>query len=132
MAAEPQNQRQRIDKWLFFARIAKSRTLAQDWIEAGHVSVNDQKVRRPSADIRVGDRLEVMTAERDVIVVVKAPGESRRPYEEAKLLYEDISPPREKLTRFELATREPGAGRPEKKQRRDIDRLKGRLDFGEK
>jgi len=131
MAAAPQDQRQRIDKWLFFARIAKSRSLAQNWIEAGHVLVNDQKVKRPSADIKVGDRLQVTTTERDVLLIVKAPGDSRRPYEEARLLYEDISPPREKLTRFEQATREPGAGRPEKKERREIDRLQGRLDFGE-
>ncbi|MDB5522627.1 MAG: hypothetical protein JWM58_390 [Rhizobium sp.] len=131
MADEPARQRQRLDKWLFFARIAKSRTLAQGWVEAGHVSVNDEKVRRPSADVKIGDRLEVMTPDRDVVVIVKAPGESRRPFDEARLLYEDISPPRQKLTRFEQATREPGAGRPEKKQRREIDRLKGRLDFGE-
>jgi ribosome-associated heat shock protein Hsp15 len=129
MADEPA-QRQRIDKWLFFARVAKSRTLAQNWVEAGQVTVNGEKARRPSADVKVGDRLEIMTAERDLVLVVKAPGESRRPYEEARLLYEDISPPREKLTRFEQATRAPGAGRPEKKDRRETDRLKGRLDFG--
>ena len=130
MADEPARQRQRIDKWLFFARIAKSRTLAQGWVEAGHVSVNDEKVRRPSADLKVGDRLEVHTTERDVVLIVRAPGESRRPYDEARLLYEDISPPRERLTRFEQATREPGAGRPEKKERREIDRLRSRQEFG--
>jgi ribosome-associated heat shock protein Hsp15 len=126
-----QPARQRLDKWLFFARIAKSRTLAQTWVEAGQVTVNEEKARRPSADVKVGDRLEIITSERDLVLLVKAPGESRRPYEEAKLLYEDVSPPREKLTRFEQATRAPGAGRPEKKDRREIDRLKGRLDFGE-
>jgi ribosome-associated heat shock protein Hsp15 len=131
MAAEPSNQRQRIDKWLFFARIAKSRTLAQGWIEAGHVLVNDVKLKRPSAEIKVGDRLAVVTSERDVVVIVKAPGDSRRPYEEARLLYEDITPPREKLSRYDQATREPGAGRPEKKERREIDRLRSRLGFGE-
>lgn len=130
MADEPA-QRQRIDKWLFFARIAKSRTLAQTWVEAGRVTVNDERIRRPSADVKVGDRLEIMTAERDLVLIVKAPGESRRPYEEARLLYEDMSPPRERLNRFEQATRAPGAGRPEKKQRRETDRLRGRLDFGE-
>jgi ribosome-associated heat shock protein Hsp15 len=126
-----QPARQRLDKWLFFSRIAKSRTLAQSWVEAGQVTVNHEKARRPSADIRIGDRLEITTAERDLVLLVKAPGESRRPYEEAKLLYEDISPPREKLSRFEQATRAPGAGRPEKKDRRETDRLKGRLDFGD-
>jgi ribosome-associated heat shock protein Hsp15 len=126
-----QPARQRLDKWLFFARIAKSRTLAQAWVEAGQVTVDGERVKRPSADIKIGDRLAIVTSERDLVLVVKALGGSRRPYEEARLLYEDISPPREKLSRFEQATRAPGAGRPEKKDRREIDRLKGRLDFGE-
>jgi ribosome-associated heat shock protein Hsp15 len=129
MADEPAKRSQRIDKWLFFARIAKSRTLAQGWIEAGHVSVNDDKVKRPSADVKIGDRLTVSLGDRDVVVIVKAPGESRRPYEEAKLLYEDVSPPREKRSRFEQAVRDPGAGRPEKKERRQLDRLRARPDF---
>ena len=123
MADQPNQDRRRIDKWLFFARIAKSRTLAQTWVEAGHVSVNGQKVRRSSSDVKVGDKLEIMTTERDVVAVVKAPGHRRGPSEEARQLYEDLSPPREKLTRFEQAIRDPGSGRPEKKQRRDMDRL---------
>lgn len=122
--------RQRIDKWLFFARIAKSRTLAQGLIEAGHVSVNGEKVRRPSAEVKIDDRLMVIVERRTFILVVKAPGERRGPYEEAKLLYEDLSPPPEKLTPFEQAQRVPGAGRPEKKDRRDLDRLRGRDSYG--
>jgi len=121
----------RIDKWLFFARVAKSRTLARDWVESGHVVVNDQKVRRASAELKIGDRIEIVTIDKDLVLIVKAPGERRGPYEEARLLYEDISPPREKSTRFEQATREPGTGRPEKKERREVDRLKGRLGFGD-
>jgi ribosome-associated heat shock protein Hsp15 len=119
--------RQRIDKWLFFARIAKSRTLAQDWVEGGHVSVNGEKVRRSSAEIRPGDRLEVLVDRRTYILVVKAPGDRRGPYEEARLLYDDESPPPEKMTPFEQAQRAPGAGRPEKKDRRALDRLRGHL-----
>ena len=119
--------RQRIDKWLFFARIAKSRTLAQEWVEGGHVSVNGEKVRRSSAEVRSGDRLEVLVERRTYILVVKAPGDRRGPYEEARLLYDDESPPPEKLTLFEQAQRAPGAGRPEKKDRRALDRLRGQL-----
>lgn len=131
MADQPQIQRQRIDKWLFFARIAKSRTLAQEWIEAGHVTVNGEKVRRPSADVKVGDKVEVTTRDRDLVLVVQAPGERRGPYEEARHLYEDQSPPRERLTPFEQAQRDPGRGRPEKKERRDIARLKNGGFFGD-
>ena len=123
--AEPP-ARQRIDKWLFFARIAKSRTLAQEWIEGGHVSVNGEKVRRSSADVKVGDRLVVLAERRTYILVVKAPGDRRGPYEEARLLYDDESPPRERLTPFEQAQRAPGTGRPEKKDRRALDRLRNR------
>ena len=116
--------RQRIDKWLFFTRIAKSRTLAQEWVEGGHVSVNGEKVRRSSADVRVGDRLEVLAERRTYVLVVRAPGARRGPYEEARLLYDDESPPQERLTLFEQAQRAPGAGRPEKRERRALDRLR--------
>jgi ribosome-associated heat shock protein Hsp15 len=122
--AEPP-ARQRIDKWLFFARIAKSRTLAQEWIESGHVSVNGEKVRRSSADVKVGDRLEVLAERRTYVLMVKGTGERRGPFEEARLLYDDESPPPERLTPFEQAQRAPGAGRPEKKERRALDRLRG-------
>ena len=66
---------QRIDKWLFFARIAKSRTLAQSWIEAGHVTVNGEKMRRTSADIRPGDRVEVVVERRTHFGLVVNPDE---------------------------------------------------------
>lgn len=118
--------RLRIDKWLFFARIAKSRTLAQDWVEGGHVSVNGVKVRRSSAEIGPGDRLEVLVERRVYVLVVKGAASRRGPYEEARLLYDDESPPPERLTPFEQAQRVPGAGRPEKKERRALDRLRGR------
>lgn len=131
MADQPPAQRQRIDKWLFFARIAKSRTLAQNWVASGHVTVNGEKVRRSSAEVKIGDRVEVLTRERDFVLVVQAPGERRGPYEVARHLYEDQSLPRERLTPFEQAQRDPGAGRPEKKARRDIDRLKSGGFFGE-
>lgn len=127
--AETPAGRQRIDKWLFFTRIAKSRTLAQAWVEAGHVSVNGEKVRRPSAEVKPGDRLEVIVERRTLVLVVKAPGDRRGPYEEAKLLYDDESPPQERLTLFEQAQRVPGSGRPEKKERRDLDRLRGRASY---
>jgi ribosome-associated heat shock protein Hsp15 len=121
--------RQRIDKWLFFARIAKSRTLAQTLVEAGHVSVNGEKVRRPSAEVKSGDKLEVVVERRTYVLVVKEPGARRGPYEEARLLYDDQSPPPEKLTPFEQAQRMPGSGRPEKKERRELDRLRARGAF---
>ena len=98
---------QRIDKWLFFTRVAKSRSLAQALVSGGKVAVTLER--------------------RDVVLKVVGPGDRRGPYEEARLLYEDLSPPpppRDAFTPFEQAQRAVGAGRPEKKDRRAIDRLK--------
>lgn len=118
--------RQRIDKWLFFARMVKSRSLAQSHIQSGHVSVNGARCAQPSHMVKVGDRVELKLERRDVILVVRFPGERRGPYEEARLLYEDLSPsPDEakRLTPYEQAIRAIGSGRPTKKERRAIDRL---------
>jgi len=122
----PGGSRQRIDKWLFFTRMAKSRSIAQDIIRSNHVRVNGELVSQPSAHVKTGDRIELKLERRDVVLVVKAGGERRGPFEEARLLYDDVSPPQEeraKLTLFEQAQRAPGAGRPTKKERREIDRL---------
>ena len=122
--------RQRIDKWLFFARVAKSRSLAQERVASGHVSVNGQKIRQVSHQVKPGDKLEIAMPERDLVLVVKLPGERRGPYEEAKLLYEDLTPPAEKkpFSPSEPGVRAPGAGRPTKKERRALDELRGEPD----
>ena len=69
--------------------------------------------------------------ERDLVLVVKLPGERRGPYEEAKLLYEDLTPPAEKkpFSPSEPGVRAPGAGRPTKKERRALDELRGEPDW---
>ncbi|MNF01613.1 hypothetical protein D3C80_2006240 [compost metagenome] len=62
----------------------------------------------------------------DRILVVKSAGDRRGPYEEAKLLYDDQTPPREKVRKLSLleqAVRQPGAGRPTKKERRELDKF---------
>jgi ribosome-associated heat shock protein Hsp15 len=123
--------RQRLDKWLFFTRLKKSRSIAQKAIEAGDISVNDARVTQPSHALKAGDVVTVSLDRSDLVVRVLLPGERRGPYEEARLLYEDITPkpePGERLTAFEQATRERGAGRPTKKERRDVDRLKPTWD----
>ncbi|WEX77335.1 RNA-binding S4 domain-containing protein [Sinorhizobium numidicum] len=118
--------RQRLDKWLFFARLIKSRSLAQKAIEAGHVAVNGERAMQSSVQIKAGDTLELSLERRDLVLRVLLPGSRRGPYEEARLLYEDLTPsaPAESRTAFEQATRERGAGRPTKRERRETDRLK--------
>nr|WP_272213553.1 RNA-binding S4 domain-containing protein [Marinicella sp. W31]MDC2879513.1 RNA-binding S4 domain-containing protein [Marinicella sp. W31] len=120
--------RQRVDKWLFFARIVKSRSLAQKLVRDGKVKLNGARVIRPSVDVTVDDRLVVKLERRDLHLVVRAPGNRRGPFEEAQTLYEDVSPPpeaRAKLSAFEQAQRVAGAGRPTKKERRSLMRLRG-------
>ncbi|MEX2742565.1 RNA-binding S4 domain-containing protein [Rhizobium mongolense] len=118
--------RQRIDKWLFFSRMVKSRSLAQGHIQSGHVRINGERVQQPSQTVKAGDRVELTLDRRDVVLIVKASGERRGPFEEAKLLYEDLTPPQgetKRLTPYEQAIRSTGAGRPTKKERRAVDRL---------
>ncbi|MCL6707707.1 RNA-binding S4 domain-containing protein [Pseudomonas sp. R2.Fl] len=121
--------RQRIDKWLFFARVVKSRSLAQAHIGAGQVKVNGLAIHQPSRGLALGDRVEVALERRDLILIVKGFGERRGPYEEARLLYEDLSPPpaeRQPFTQLEQALRKPGSGRPTKRERRETDALHSR------
>jgi ribosome-associated heat shock protein Hsp15 len=126
--------RQRIDKWLFFARLRKSRSLAAKSVEAGDVRINGVNVRQPSHAVRPGDILVLSLDRHDMTVKVLQPGERRGPYEEARLLYHDMTPPpppREERSLFEQATRERGTGRPTKRERRETDRLHGQPGDGE-
>ncbi|MGK6313373.1 RNA-binding S4 domain-containing protein [Neorhizobium sp. DT-125] len=105
--------RQRIDKWLFFARMVKSRSLAQSLIAAGAVTVNGETCSQPSRMIKPGDRIELILERRDIVLIVRAGGARRGPFEEARLLYEDLTPSpdeRKRLTPFERAQRGLGAG----------------------
>ena len=79
----------RIDQWLFFARIAKTRSLAQKLVEAGHVRINKVKVVKPGHGVKPGDVLTV--AARGTVRVLKVlhPGTRRGPPAEAQALYED-------------------------------------------
>ena len=122
--------KQRLDKWLFFSRAVKSRTLAQKLIEAGVVRVNSERTDRSDHKIGVGDVLTMTVHEQVRVWRVLDPGSRRGPAPEAQGLYEDLSPP--PLPRAEapplFGHRDPGAGRPTKKDRRDLDRLLGEDD----
>jgi len=118
--------RQRIDKWLFFTRMVKSRSLAQSHVQSGHVRINGERAVQPSQTVKIGDRVELQLDRRDIVLLVKLPGDRRGPFEEAQRLYENITPPEDetkRLSPYEQAIRGAGAGRPTKKERRAIDRL---------
>ena len=82
----------RIDKWLWHIRLAKTRTLAQRLVIGGHVRLNRVPVRQPSQVVRPGDVLTVAAFGRVRVLRVLALGERRGPAEEARTLYEELSP----------------------------------------
>lgn len=84
--------RQRLDKWLWYARVVKTRTLAQKLVAGGTVRVNGQRVTQPDHRLAIGDGLTILVHERLRVLKVVAPGEKRGPASEAALLYEDLSP----------------------------------------
>ncbi|ACL56710.1 RNA-binding S4 domain-containing protein [Methylobacterium nodulans] len=83
--------RQRLDKWLWFARFAKTRSLAARLIADGHVRVNGQRAEAASKAVAVGDVITVAAAHATMAVRVLALGERRGPAPEARLLYADVA-----------------------------------------
>lgn len=119
--------RQRLDKWLFFARVVKSRTLAAKLVEAGHVRVNRDKATQASHMVKQGDVLTIGLDRRILVYRVADTGLRRGPAPEAARLYEDLSPAnavQEADRPAPAALRNAGSGRPTKKDRRDLDRMR--------
>lgn len=82
---------QRLDKWLWFARVAASRTRASKLIASGHVRLNARRIDSPAKAVCVGDVLTI-ALEREVRVLkVLDPGRRRGGFPEACLLFEDLS-----------------------------------------
>ena len=122
--------KQRLDKWLFFSRAIKSRTLAQKLIETGAVRVNSERTVHTDHQVGTGDVLTMTVHERLLVWKILDPGVRRGPAPEAALLYEDLSPsplPKADKTAPFIA-RDSGSGRPTKKDRRDTDRLRSDED----
>ena len=83
---------QRLDKWLYFARLAKSRTLAADLILGGKVRVNRARAGKPSHLLRPGEVVTIALHGRVLVLKVLAPGRRRGPATEARSLYEVLAP----------------------------------------
>lgn len=119
--------RQRIDKWLFFSRAVKSRSLAAKLVVAGRVRINRDKAAQASDLVKAGDVLTVTLEGRILVWKVLDCGIRRGPADEARLLYEDMSPaptPRGGAVPDAIpGLREAGSGRPTKRERRQTDRL---------
>jgi ribosome-associated heat shock protein Hsp15 len=113
----------RVDAWLWAIRIYKTRTLATDACKAGHVKVN-QGSAKPALNIKVGDEVRVRIDGFDRILVVRQIISKRVSAPLAAAAVEERTPPRDPVPR--IAVRDRGAGRPTKRERREIDHLRGR------
>jgi ribosome-associated heat shock protein Hsp15 len=115
----------RVDKWLWAARVFKTRSLATHACDGGKVDVNTQAAK-PAKPLRPGDVVGVTLPQgRRRILKVTALDDRRGPPVMARTLFEDLTPPEPSRPRWAAPPRrEPGAGRPTKRERRDIDRLR--------
>ena len=123
---EPDQPAIRIDKWLWFARFFKTRSLATKLCGGSKVRINSKIVGKSSASVRPGDVLTCPQADRIRVVRVTALASRRGPASEARTLYEDLSPPPPPKRRppEDIAPRDSGSGRPTKADRRALDRLR--------
>ncbi|MEU9483450.1 RNA-binding S4 domain-containing protein [Streptomyces decoyicus] len=115
----------RIDSWIWSVRLTKTRSLAAAACRAGHVRVNGERVK-PAHAVRNGDEVRLRHAGRERIVVVSRLVRKRVGAAIAAECFIDNSPPappREEVP--VIALRDRGAGRPTKRERREIDQLRG-------
>jgi ribosome-associated heat shock protein Hsp15 len=122
----------RVDRWLWFARFFKSRSIASVVCATRKVRINGAAPAKANHLLRIGDVLTFPAGEIIRVVQVAALGTRRGPAAEARSLYEDLTPPAPpgapaKPSIMAVAARSPGAGRPTKAQRRALDRLRGSL-----
>ncbi|NKY11106.1 RNA-binding S4 domain-containing protein [Cellulomonas hominis] len=116
----------RVDRWVWAVRLTKTRALAAAACRAGHVRVNGDRAK-PATTVKVGDEVRVRGEGPERIVEVARVIERRVGAAPAAECYVDRTPappPPEQVA--VAAVRERGAGRPTKRERREIDRLRGR------
>jgi len=129
MTNTTQEQRIRLDKWLWAARFFKTRSVATDAISGGKVHVNTQRVK-PSRDVHIGDEIQVRKGAMEWTIVVQKLNIQRRSATEAQEMYQETaeSVKKREHDKEEQQTaaglRQRGLGRPTKRERRDIYRLK--------
>lgn len=114
-----------MDRWVWAIRLFKTRGDATDACKGGHVRVNG-KSAKPSMPVRPGDRVEVRVHDVDRIVEVVQLIDKRVGAAAAAVCFVDHTPPPPAVDRTRVAARERGAGRPTKRERREIDRWRGR------
>lgn len=116
----------RVDRWLWAVRLFKTRSLATDACRGGHVKVNGQPAKAASA-VRVGDRVEAFVHDRErVLDVVKVIDKRVGAPLAAECVIDRSPPPPAREDAIGLLVRDPATGRPTKRDRRQLDRFRGR------
>ena len=121
----------RMDKWLWAARLFKTRSLAADAIKGGKVKVDGNPVK-PSREVKEGDIIQVQIEQLHKVVQVKTVIKNRVSAKQVPEVYNDLTP-KEEYERIEFMHaykaewRDRGAGRPTKKERRMIEKMKDDL-----
>ncbi|MBJ3762084.1 RNA-binding S4 domain-containing protein [Maribius pontilimi] len=108
----------RLDKWLFYARFFKTRSVAAKVVTSGGVRVDGTRVSKPSAAVGIGDTLTFAQGRAIRVVKVLALGDRRGPAPEAQALYDDHSPPPPERVAQPVTDK---GGKPSKKDRRDMN-----------
>ena len=117
--------RQRIDKWLWHARVVRARSAAAGLAASGHVRINGQRVDAASRAVRIGDVVTVALDRSVRVLKVAGFADRRGDAEAARILYEDLSAsPNAPPPQPPVAERHHGTGRPTKHERRALDRLR--------
>jgi ribosome-associated heat shock protein Hsp15 len=120
----------RLDKWLWAARFFKTRSLAALALDGGRIRVNGERVKR-ARQVHLGDQVEVRLPPYTHLVVVRGLSERRGPASEARLLYDETAESMEARERIRIQVRAAGGlaggpegGRPTKRDRRKLERLR--------
>jgi len=117
----------RLDKWLWHARFARTRSLAAKLVAGARFRINGNPTEKAHHAVRPGDVLTFPLGPHIRVIKVLALGTRRGPAPEARLLYEDLDPPKPipaVPAEPPVGLRADGAGRPTKRERRVTDRLK--------
>lgn len=116
----------RVDRWVWAVRVFKTRSAATTACRGGHVKVNG-RAAKPATTVRVGDRVEAQVGQRHRVLEVVRVIDTRVGAPVAAECLVDYSPPEPtRVAATPVPTRDPGAGRPTKKDRRRLDRTRNR------
>ncbi len=131
MDDEAVSEKVRLDKWLWAARFFKTRALAAEAVQGGKVQVNGDRPKR-ARPLQLGDEIRIRLGPYEHVVTVRGLSDRRGPASQAAGLYEETEASRKAREALAVQMKSlhslfgPEKGRPTKKDRREIERLKGR------